>query len=145
MKKLVYILSFLILLTACASKKNIVKTERVITRELDTLIKLPPKTAVFIPTYFDTVELFVDRETGIKARIYYETIEGLEELVVSKIEIETPEQIIPVKVKETIQESIKEKQVEGIPWFYKAALWIVIGFIVVTIVIKVLKLYIPGI
>ena len=161
MKKIIYISFFLVLLAGCVSKKDVTKTHRIVTREIDTLVAVPGKTVDFFVLADSNIERFENRETGevtglesffdmesgVSAEIEYEEVQILpgDDTVTYwrpvNLNIDVLADTFDVKAKETMEEDIKEKKVEGIPWFYKASLFIVVALIILLIIRYFLKTF----
>ena len=145
--------------SSCASKRHLIKTNTTITRTADTLISIPSRTIEFIPqtnlqnidlTKNDlpiiskSVEVLSDSITGQQMTIYYKEVMPIQNMpikTIEKIKFHVPERKVAVKIHETVQTSTKEKTAIGIPWYYKASLFLVLGSFLFFILKKYLKIF----
>jgi len=144
MKNLLYILAILILFSSCASKKTVVRTRTTITRKVDTLVPIAAKNAHFVPSNNGKTQILVDKKTGIIAEIHYkETFDNENDTTpiytLADFDITVPEDTARVIIDETINKSSLEKKSQGIPWFYKTALW----FAIIVFAIFLIKKFLP--
>lgn len=150
MKNLIYISLALILFSSCGINRQVVKTNTVITREVDTLLSIDPVDATFIPIEQKTellpivgrsIEVLKDSVTGQEMTIYYKEVMPKPNVPVKqieKIEMHIPERKVAVKMHETIETNTKVKTITGIPWFYKAALWFTLIVVAIFLIKKFL-------
>lgn len=146
MKNLLYLFLLLVVFitVSCGSSRTVTTTDKLTTRKADTLYKIPAREATFIPIHKDLVEF--KKINGINVIIHYREVHITNDTVILQVEtisVETEPEEVKIIIDETIKEESKVKEIIGIPWFYKLALYFSLG-IVALIVIKLLLKQLPG-
>lgn len=139
MKNIIYLI-LLLFVISCSSSRIVTTSETTTSRKVDTIVRIDPIKATFIPIYREMVEF--QQINGINVIIKYKEVHITNDttiLQVEDIQVETDTTDVKVVIDETIKEKTKVKEITGIPFIYKFALYFTIGVIILIIIRILLK------